>query len=421
MLPRIGVRAMTPSDIAATATGGQLISRAAVSKRRLSATGMLERLFAFAFRGLVYPQIWEDPVCDMRGLAIEPGQHVVTIASGGCNALSYLAADPARITAIDLNTAHVALGRLKLAAARSLPDHTHFRRMFADADKAGNVDSYNRWIAPRLDAKSRAYWEGRDHFGRRRISMFARGLYRHGLLGNFIAAAHLLARLHGVDPRVLLEARDREEQTRLFEERLMPLFERPLIRWLTGNPASLFGLGIPPAQYEKLAGGKRVVNVLQERLRKLCCNFDLRSNYFAWQALGRSYANGPDASLPPYLMPDNFEQLRARSERVELVQASMTGWLAERDAASIDRYVFLDAQDWMTDQQIDALWSQVCRTARPGARVLFRTAAEPDLLPGRLDPGLLEMWDYRADLSAEMTASDRSSIYGGVHLYRRRD
>ena len=38
----------------------------------------------------------------------------------------------------------------------------------------------------------------------------------------------------------------------------------------------------------------------------------------------------------------------------------------------------------MDDAQLTELWSQILRTARPGTRVLFRTAAEPSLLPGRV-------------------------------------
>ena len=32
-----------------------------------SKQGVLERAFTFAFRGLVYAQIWEDPVVDLAG------------------------------------------------------------------------------------------------------------------------------------------------------------------------------------------------------------------------------------------------------------------------------------------------------------------------------------------------------------------
>lgn len=46
--------------------------------------------------------------------------------------LSYLTADPA---AVDLNTAHVALNRLKLAAARHLPDQASFYRFFEEANR----------------------------------------------------------------------------------------------------------------------------------------------------------------------------------------------------------------------------------------------------------------------------------------------
>jgi len=45
----------------------------------------------------------------MEALRLGPDDRVVAIASGGCNVLSYLTADPARVAAIDLNGAHIAL------------------------------------------------------------------------------------------------------------------------------------------------------------------------------------------------------------------------------------------------------------------------------------------------------------------------
>ena len=50
--------------------------------KTLSKAGMLEWLFARAFSGLVYPQIWEDPVVDMAALQLKADDHVVAIASG---------------------------------------------------------------------------------------------------------------------------------------------------------------------------------------------------------------------------------------------------------------------------------------------------------------------------------------------------
>ncbi|MPT48640.1 MAG: DUF3419 family protein [Sphingobium sp.] len=402
------------------AVGGKLIEGAAVSTEGLNKEALLERAFAFAFRWLVYAQIWEDPIADMAGLEIGEGHHVVTIASGSCNALSYLTANPARVSAVDLNTAHVALGNLKRAALLHLPGYEEFRRFFGDAAHQDNVDAYFRHIAPYLDERSRQYWESRGISGRKRIRMFANNVYRYGLLGKFIGLAHLVARLHGENPRNVLKATNMAEQRAYFDAHFLPLFDKPLIRWLTSQPASLFGLGIPPAQYEKLAGGKPMATVLRQRLEKLVCDFDFRDNYFAWQAFSRGYEKKPEASLPPYLQQAHYEAVRVRVDRLSVQQANMTDFLAGQDAQSVDRFILLDAQDWMTDEQLNALWSQISRTATKDARVLFRTAAEPSLLPGRVQDSLLAMWEYQEARSLELTQQDRSSIYGGTHLYVRR-
>ncbi|MBE7220251.1 MAG: DUF3419 family protein [Caulobacteraceae bacterium] len=388
--------------------------------RALSKAGLLERLFTLAFRGLVYPQIWEDPVIDMEALAIRPDDHVVAIASGGCNVLSYLVADPSRISAVDLNGAHVALGRLKLCAAQHLPDHASFLAFFGDAASLANIAAYRRHIEPHLDAASAAYWNGRRSYGRRRIQAFARNFYRYGLLGTFIGSGHLLGRLYGCDPGEILSARSAAERRRVFEEKIAPIFDKGLARWLSRQPASLIGLGIPPAQYRKLAADRPggIAAVLRHRLERLACDFDIRENYFAWQAFGRRYFTGSDDALPPYLQRRNFAAIRDRADRVALRQVSMTDFLRTQPARSVDCVALLDAQDWMGDADLTALWTEITRAARPGARVIFRTAADERLLPGRIPADLLAAWHTDEAECRDLNRRDRSSIYGGFHLYR---
>lgn len=395
----------------------RIIEDAVVRKDAGLGDKLLDKAFALAFKGLVYAQIWEDPVVDMEGLAIQPDSRLMCIASGSCNALSYLTANPAQVTAVDLNRAHVALGRLKIAAIRHLPSYERFHRFFAHADHKENAEVYKTMIAPHLDGTSRAYWEARDIRGRRRISYFTRGIYRKGLLGNFIGLAHVFARLYKIDLAKVLEAQTLEEQRDVFERELAPVFEKRFIRWLTDQPAALFGLGIPPAQFTHLAGDERMAEVLRRRLEKLACDFAVKDNYFAWQAFGRGYSRGEDAALPPYLQRANWEAMKARIDRLDVTRANMVDWIGAREEASMDRFVLLDAQDWMNNAQLDELWARITRASRPGARVLFRTAAEPSLLPGRLDNAILSKWRYLEETSADLTRRDRSSIYGGVHVY----
>ena len=383
-----------------------------------SRKGLSERLFAQVFSGLVYPQIWEDPDVDMAALEIGPSHRIVTIASGGCNALSYLLADPARIEAVDLNRAHVAFNRLKLAALANLPDYEAFYRFYGSADDRANTRAYERFVRPHLDAGSRDYWEKRRLTGQRRISIFSRRLYRHGLLGTFIGMGHRVARIYGIDPRRLLEAGSMEDQRRFFDEAISPLFDKRMVRWAIRRKSSLFGLGIPPQQYDALAGASGdMAAVLRGRLEKLACGFPLADNYFAWQAFGRGYSPAAGGPLPPYLSRTNFEAVRARAGRMSVVNASYTEFLAAKPAASVDRFILLDAQDWMSDAQLNDLWREITRTAAQGARVIFRTAGEESILPGRVDDAVLKRWEYRQEQSRELHKRDRSSIYGGFHLY----
>ena len=118
--------------------------------------------------------------------------------------MSYLTANPGSVTAVDLSPAHVALNRLKLAAAAHLPDHEAFYDFFGHADRKDNITRFDSLIAPHLDEGTRAYWNEPTLRGKRKMA-FARGFYRTGLLGRFIGAAHVITRLGGVDFSKLLQ------------------------------------------------------------------------------------------------------------------------------------------------------------------------------------------------------------------------
>lgn len=403
--------------------GNKRLGQALYRNPILSRDGLSERLFALLFSGLVYPQIWEDPDVDMQAMRLGEEHRIVTIASGGCNILAYLTRSPASIDAVDLNPAHVALNRLKLAALTHLPSPEDFFRFFSGHGDRENAARYDRIVAPHLDAATRRYWEARRWTGRRRIEVFNGNFYRSGLLGFCITLGHAVARLHGVNPAEIMEAKTLRDQRHFFEDRLRPLFDRPLVRLATRSKASLFGLGIPPAQYDALGAGdpRSVAKVLCRRVEKLACDFPLRRNYFAWQAFARRYPAADEGPLPAGLDAANHGLLQRNAGRVAIHHKNFTELLAEKPAGSVDRFVLLDAQDWMSDRQLNALWAEITRTAAPGARVIFRTADEPSLLPGRVASPLLGAWRYEAAESAALTSQDRSAIYGGFHLYVKRD
>jgi S-adenosylmethionine-diacylglycerol 3-amino-3-carboxypropyl transferase len=156
-----------------------------------------------------------------------------------------------------------------------------------------------------------------------------------------------------------------------------------------------------------------------ERLRRLACAFSLTENYFAWQAFGRRYGVEAYGPMPDYLRPESFQMIGQRAGRVTTQLASITDFLAREPEASMDRYVLLDAQDWMGPTQVRRLWREIGRTARPGARVIFRTAGRVSPLEEALPEKLLAAWRPETEVAADLFRRDRSAIYGGFHIYAR--
>ena len=150
----------------------------------------------------------------------------------------------------------------------------------------------------------------------RRINMFARNLYRYGLLGPLHRrAARRRAGCTASGCRTSSRAKTPEEQRAIFERTIAPLFDNRLVRFLSRMPVCYYGLGIPPAQYDELvasASDGNPVTTLRERVERLACDFPIADNYFAWQAFGRGYDVEGRNAVPAYLHAENYETIKSR-------------------------------------------------------------------------------------------------------------
>lgn len=398
------------------------LKRAVHKNQPFSRSGALERLFTLWFQGLVYTQIWEDPRVDAQALQLDDTSRVFAISSAGCNVLNYLVHEPERVLAVDLNTAHMALTRLKMGALQHLPDHDAFFQFFGVGAGAENVDAYRRHVAPHLDNTTRTFWEERPWGGLRRprLHAFERGFYEHGVLARFQGFARGVSRLvQNRQPEELLDATTRTEQRQFFDECVAPFFDHPVVRRIARQPTTLYSFGIPLSQYQSLsaAADTSIVDLYRDRLERLVCGFPLHDNYFAWQAFGRRYDTEDRQALPPYLEDSHYSRLRYHLDRVETRIASLTDALAQQPDSSFDSFVLLDAMDWMDPEAITSLWRELARVGEPGARIIFRTAGCHSVVEPVLPDRLRDRFTYERERSAELHAQDRSAIYGMFHLY----
>lgn len=404
----------------------QLLFDAVVTKKDRSRQGILQKLFAVWFDAFVYNQIWEDPRVDIAALDINEKSRILTISSGGCNALNYLLEGPESVTAVDLNRHHIYLLDLKTAAAEHLPSYQDFFEFFGFGSGPNAGANYLKHIARHLDSDTRDFWESNTLTGSLlygdRIGYFSNsGLYEHSRNAYFLRFFHWLARRLGCDPVRILEARTPDEQTEIYERAIKPFFDSRLIRLVGKLPITLFGLGIPPQQYEELKKdlqeGGSVIDIYEHRARRLACDFPIDENYFAWQAFARKYDTINRSALPEYLKPHNFECLRRNIDRIETIIGSATDVIQTSKFGAFNRFVFLDAQDWMDTAALTELWQTIAMRAEPGSRIIFRTAGSRSPLEAVLPQELMSRFHYEKETSEELFKMDRASIYGGFHLY----
>jgi S-adenosylmethionine-diacylglycerol 3-amino-3-carboxypropyl transferase len=324
------------------------------------------------------------------------------------------------VYAVDLNEAHLSLLKLKLAGLRAFSKYAEFWQFFGEASSVANSELYRAHLWPVLDADARAYWDKRNLIGRPRHAYFTDGFYRHGMLGRFIGLAHLLAKFAKVDLTALLNGKpDAPERVQALD-RLHRLFHSPLARLITETPALLFSLGIPPQQRVLLGGGQPLNEVLHERLLRLINGHPNQTNYFAWQALHRSYSGPGDRCLPPYLQACQFQRMRDGAGLIIPVHANLRLFLESLPAREVDAVVLLDSQDWMAAEEIRALWNAIDRAGSDKVRVIFRTAGKESPLESDELAPLRQIWLRDEERSAVGFEQDRSGIYGGFHCYARR-
>jgi S-adenosylmethionine-diacylglycerol 3-amino-3-carboxypropyl transferase len=388
--------------------------------------GILQKLFAVWFDAFVYNQIWEDPRVDLQALKLDDNSRIITISSGGCNALNYLTVSPEGVTAVDLNRHHIFLLRLKLAALKHLPSYEDFFNFFGYGKNEKNVENYKKYLAENLDPGTRKFWESNGFFGSilygDRINFFKKGgLYEHSRNGYFLRFFHKFANILGCKPAELIKAKTPEEQEELYQKYISPFFDSFLIQTIGKMPVTMFGLGIPPQQYDELkkdlAEGGNVIDIYRERAHRLAVEYPIYENYFAWQAFARKYDTENRQAVPDYLKEENYPTLKANADRLKTDIMSVTEKIRQEPHGAFNRFVFLDAQDWMNAEVMTDLWQTIADMAESGSRIIFRTAGASSPIETNLPPELRAKYHYEEEWSKELFKQDRASIYGGFHLY----
>ncbi len=356
------------------------------------------------FDRLLFAQCWEDPALDVEALRVRPGDRVVSVTSGGCNALALALEGAGTVYAVDMNAAQSALLELKLAGPVAL-DHAGYLELLGVRPSARRDALYAR-VRPLLSGRARAWWDAHGAVLRRDV--LGAGRYE-GYLGAFRALLHAI---HG-RRRIarLLECRSLDEQRRFYETEWDTAAWRLFFRVFFSRRV-LGARGLDRAFFTYVEGipdfGAHFLSLARHALTEL----PVRDNYFlAWICLGR-YLD--EEHMPAYLLRENFEALREAAPRVQVVTAEMGSLLAALPDASVGAFNFSNIFEWVSPAVFEATLREAHRVARPGARLCYR-----NLLVRRRHPLSLDaLYAPEDGLAARLHFQDRSFVYSHFEVAR---
>ncbi len=147
----------------------------------------------------------------------------------------------------------------------------------------------------------------------------------------------------------------------------------------------------------------------------------MKGNGYVWQTFLGEYPRGQqgealETALPPYLQAKNQTMLKQNLPRISFSVDDAVGWLSEQKDKSIDMFALSNILELVKSDYGIKLAEQVARTARPGALICLRSIFPKDTPVLRDLEGTLH---YKAELSDEMQAKDRSCFCNFIQIYEK--
>jgi S-adenosylmethionine-diacylglycerol 3-amino-3-carboxypropyl transferase len=321
---------------------------------------------------LYFAQVREDPRLEIEALEPGPDDSIVIVGSGGCTALSLLAAGAGRVTAVDVNRAQNHLIELKVAALTVLPraDALAFLGAIPSAEsvRLGACQELRAHLTP----VALAYWDAHS-------TMIAAGVLNAGVTERFIRTVIQVLRL-AVHPRArvarMLACDTLDAQRSIFEREWNTTRWRAFFHLLLNR--AVFRKAYDPAFFAHLERPS-FADHFRRQAEHALTELSVRDNYFLHHMLTGQYPVNSDGGVPPYL----GREAHVSRERLTLVDGTVTDHLRTLPDASVTGFAISNICEWLGSHDVDALFAEIVRTAAPNAMLCFRNFVGWTEVPSR--------------------------------------
>ncbi|SRR5216683_6694022 len=325
---------------------------------------------------LFFAQVREDPLLELEAFAGHLDGALAVVSSGGCTALSLVAAGAGQVIGVDLNRTQNHIVDLKAAVtATAGPDQALAFLGGTPAAPAERTETY-RACRGALTPGARLYWDAHPE-------AITRGVLNAGVSERLIGSiAWMIRRLAHPRARVerFLRCGTLDEQ-RQFYDREWDSVRWRLLHHLMANRVVLRKV-YDPAFFQHIENpsfARHFLRLAEHVLTEL----PVRDNYFFHHIYLGYYRSGLGGGTPPYLAPENAAAMSAAAGRLTLVDGPLLAYLRSCPEGSLAGFSLSNICEWLTPGETDDLLGEIVRTARPGARLCFRNFVGWTEVPGR--------------------------------------
>ena len=305
---------------------------------------------------------------------------------------------------LDFSPAQLALCALKIAAYKTL-NYDDFTQLLGfefdgrDIGPEGRVALYEENVRPALAKEEyRSYWDENLDLIRNKIIHIGRlekffGIYRKYVL----PLSHFKS-----TTRTLLDGQDLASQSKFFDSIWNTWIWRAGTRTFFGQ-MSLGHLGRDPKFFEhvRLDVGAFLLGKISNGVR----NIPISDNYYA-EYVFTGQQSGKNA-LPDYLVRDNYDIIRSRIDRVQLVRADVLEYLESEESGHFDGYNLSDIFEWMGEDLYKTFLTAIHKKGTKDARICYWNLFVPRERPEELK----HLIRSEIELSDAATAKDRTYFY----------
>jgi S-adenosylmethionine-diacylglycerol 3-amino-3-carboxypropyl transferase len=270
------------------------------------------------------------------------------------------------VISVDSNTTQNDLVELKVAAIGGCSRADTLGFLGAQNMSAVQRVGHYRALRDNLGDGARAYWD-------QHIKAIERGVLSSGSAERFSEWITRLIRI-GVHPKRrierMLHSASLEEQKELFHREWDSRRWRALFPVLFNRFAFRGQFWSPDVR--KGSGATEIAKHFRRLFEHTLTELPVRNNYFLHHMFLGSYPVDEPDGVPPFLREEEMKALALARGRLTLVDASFTDCLRKCPDASIDGFLLSNICEWLPPTELEPLFAEIARTAKPGGRVCFR-------------------------------------------------